>query len=211
MKSTFTFFFLLSLSVNFFAQTQIKGIVSDDLGVLAGANIIIKNTNTGVVSDLDGNYKIDAKETDTLSISYLGYDTKDVSVGNKKNIKTVLNGNIQLDAIEVIAYGSHICKISCGGMIRYVNYKNFKSNIITESLSPNPSKNGFFNLDLLKRYKEIEIKISNISGQTVKSISHQNVNRTVDINLTEYPTGMYIINIIADGKHLTSKKAIIGG
>ncbi|MEP5339217.1 MAG: carboxypeptidase-like regulatory domain-containing protein [Algibacter sp.] len=212
MKSTITFCFLLSLSINLFAQTNIKGFVSDDISALAGANIIIKNTSIGVVSDYDGNYEIDAKQTDTLSISYLGYKTVDVLVENQKKINTVLNGNIELDAVEIVAYLSYRCRmLSCGMCISYVTCKNFKSNIITESLYPNPSKDGRFNLNLLKPYKKVEIQISSMSAQTIKTINHQNVNKNVDINLSQYPTGMYIINIIADGKHLPSKKAIIGG
>ena len=183
MKSTITFFFLLSVSINLFGQTAVKGFVSDDLGALSGVNIIIKNTRIGVVSDLDGNYEIEAKKTDTLSISYLGYETIDILVRNKKNIKTVLSGNIALDAVEVIAYctvkRTHtiscgwytVCETECTSVESKRINKNFKSNMISEFLYPNPSKNGRFNLNLLKPYKNVEIQISNMSGQTVKNIS----------------------------------------
>lgn len=212
MKSTITLLFSLSLSINLLGQTRIKGTVFDDLGALAGANIIIKNTNIGAVSDLDGYYEIEAKENDTLSISYLGYETVDVLVKNKKNVKTVLSGDIALEAVNIVAYESYKCssRICCTSVIRYVTNKTFKSDIISESLFPNPSKNGVFNLNLLGAYGQVEIQISNISGQRIKTITYQNINNVAAINLSQYPTGMYIVNIIADGKHLASKKAIIG-
>lgn len=182
------------------------------IGLLSGANIIIKNSNIGTISDIDGTYEIVTKQTDTLSISYLGYDTKDVLVANQSSIKTVLGGVVSLGEVEIMAYGSgKRCCVLCCGMVRNISGNNFKSNIITESLYPNPSREGRFKLRLLQDYKKVQIQISNMSGQTVKLINHQNINKNLDINLSEYPTGMYIVNIIADGKRLPAKKAIIGG
>ena len=56
---TFLRTFVLLFCVASFAQTTVKGTVSDDSGMpLAGANIIIDGTTTGVVTDFDGNFSI---------------------------------------------------------------------------------------------------------------------------------------------------------
>jgi len=155
------------MSYTFYGQTKIKGFISDEIGPLPRANIIIKNTKTGTVSNMDGYYEIDAKVNDTLSISYLGYNTQDILVNSQKNINTLLKGDIALDEVEIIAYGSISCRtIYCGGVFRKItdNSKNFKSDLITQSLYPNPSKDGRFQLNLLDSYKNVEIEIINMSG-----------------------------------------------
>ena len=67
-----------------------------------------------------------------------------------------------------------------------------------------------FKLNFLKPYKHVQIQINNISGQQIKASSYQDVNKEVRIDLSQYPAGIYIINIIADGKRLSPKKAIRG-
>ena len=162
MKTIIILFFILSIPCFVLGQTTIRGVVSDEIGPLSEANIIIKNTNIGVVTDFEGAYEINAKTTDTLSISYLGYETKEVLVGNKKRINTFLSGDIKLDEVILHAYGN--CKKTycitcrCGVTMTQITSKNFKSNLITPTLYPNPSKEGRFKLTLLDDYKNIQIQ-----------------------------------------------------
>ena len=51
---------------------------------LIGASVLIKGTTSGVVTDFDGNYSIDAEPTSVLIVSYTGYGTREVPVeGNR--------------------------------------------------------------------------------------------------------------------------------
>lgn len=60
-----------------------KGNVTDDTGLpLPGANIIIKGTSKGTQTDFDGNYEIVTKPHDVLILSYVGFETKEITVSN---------------------------------------------------------------------------------------------------------------------------------
>ncbi len=213
-KITLLLFFLnITLQTN--AQKTITGYVYDDIGALAGANIIIKDSTKGTVADLEGNFEIEAKENDTLLVSYLGYNTKEVKVGKQKGTKIKLAGNIALDEVTVVSYG--VTRFSCHTNC-YLTSKTVgdsiglkKSNIITESLYPNPSREGRFKLNLLKAYKLVIIQVANMAGRIVQARNYNNINNNkVLIDLSNQPKGMYIINIVADGQQLDAKKAIKG-
>lgn len=64
-------------------KITVTGNVSDATGPLVGATIKIKGTSTGVVADIDGNFKISAGPNDVLEVSYIGYITQDVKINNK--------------------------------------------------------------------------------------------------------------------------------
>ena len=71
---------LLLLCVPIFAQSQVRvtGKVIDNLGEpMIGVSILEKGTTNGVVTDLDGNYSLNAKEGGTLVFSYVGYITQE--------------------------------------------------------------------------------------------------------------------------------------
>lgn len=74
----------------------ISGIISDDSGPLPGANIVIKNTIRQVNSDVDGYFEIEAKEGETMIISFSGYESTTLPI--TKNI----NNEISIQLIESI-------------------------------------------------------------------------------------------------------------
>jgi len=84
---------------------RISGVVSDELGPIAGANVVIKETQSGVSTDFDGNYSIDAKRGDVLVFSYIGTETTEIMVGEgptyNVNLKTMIQS---LDQVVVTAY-----------------------------------------------------------------------------------------------------------
>ena len=101
-----TIIFLTSF-LSSFAQTTIEGVVNDVKGLpLPGANVIIKGTKNGVLTDFDGIFKIKAKIGDVLIISSLGFDKKEIKIqGN--SIKIVLGElNEALNEVVVVGYGS---------------------------------------------------------------------------------------------------------
>ncbi|SFD21733.1 carboxypeptidase-like regulatory domain-containing protein [Algibacter pectinivorans] len=75
MKTIYFYLFLLCTSLTF-AQQQVSGTVKDASGVpLPGVNITETGTTNGTTSDFDGNYKITLKSSNTLTFSYVGYNT----------------------------------------------------------------------------------------------------------------------------------------
>ncbi len=91
------------------SQNIITGTVSDENSMpLPGANVLVKGTSTGAVSDFDGNYtiNIDGNAT-TLVFSYLGYKTEEVEINGRKTIDHVFEPDASaLDAIVVVGYGT---------------------------------------------------------------------------------------------------------
>ncbi len=86
---------------------KVTGRVSDSEGTLIGATIMEKGTTNGVVTDFDGNFSINVNPGATLVISYVGYVSQEVVVGNRSNINVVLEaegGN--LNEVVVIGYGT---------------------------------------------------------------------------------------------------------
>ncbi|MDC3133030.1 TonB-dependent receptor [Flavobacteriaceae bacterium] len=82
---------------------DVKGVVSSSEVALSGVNILVKGTNLGVSSDLDGNYSIkNLSENAVLVFSYLGYKTKEVNVSGRNKINIILEEDAsQLDEILV--------------------------------------------------------------------------------------------------------------
>ena len=88
-------------------QQTITGSVSDEDGApLPGASIVEVGTNNGVVADFDGNFSITVGDDASLSVSFLGYLTQVVAVGNNTSIDVVLSEGGQLDEVVVTGYGS---------------------------------------------------------------------------------------------------------
>jgi TonB-linked SusC/RagA family outer membrane protein len=88
-------------------QQTITGSVSDEDGApLPGASIVEVGTNNGVVADFDGNFSISVGDDASLSVSFLGYLTQVVAVGNNTSIDVVLSEGGQLDEVVVTGFGS---------------------------------------------------------------------------------------------------------
>ncbi|WP_396600652.1 SusC/RagA family TonB-linked outer membrane protein [Algibacter sp. R77976] len=87
------------------AQT-VSGTVTADGQPLPGATVIVKGTPTGTTTDFDGNFTINAGAQNTLSISYIGYSTKEILVGNQTRINVSLEEDNKLDEVVIIGYGT---------------------------------------------------------------------------------------------------------
>ena len=87
----------------------VKGRVVDTLNEgIPGANIMIKGTTTGTITDFDGNYAIEVPgKQSVLVFSFIGYTTKEVPVKNQKEINVTLEDDSQaLEEVVVVAYGT---------------------------------------------------------------------------------------------------------
>lgn len=100
------FFFIAYSSAQ---NISVSGVVQDNTGMpIPGANIIIEGTMTGTTSDFDGNFTL--KEVgigDTISISYVGYITKDIVITSSAALTIQLDEDIsQLEEVVVVGYGT---------------------------------------------------------------------------------------------------------
>ena len=90
-----------------FAQSQISGTVtsSEDGAPVIGASVKIAGTKTGTVTDVDGNFSLNAPAGAKLEITYIGMNSQTVKAGT--NLKIVLNPDDKtLDEVVVVAYGT---------------------------------------------------------------------------------------------------------
>jgi TonB-dependent starch-binding outer membrane protein SusC len=90
-------------------KIHLKGVVRDDKGnAAANASISVKNVKTGVSTDASGEFAIDVpNEKSVLVVSYLGYQTQEIIVGNRTNIIVSLMISLsQLNDVVVVGYGT---------------------------------------------------------------------------------------------------------
>lgn len=88
-------------------HAQVTGTVVDaNKEPLIGASIMVPGTNTGTVSDIDGNFTLRVEPGKTLRISYVGYKTQDVKATSKPMTIILQEDNALLDEVVVVGYGS---------------------------------------------------------------------------------------------------------
>ena len=101
--------FLLIISAPLFGQNiQIRGQITGETGEpIPGASVLVKGTTIGTAADLDGQYTLSVAGNSILVFSFIGYEAKEVSVGNQ----TVINVSLQptlsdLEEVVVVGYGT---------------------------------------------------------------------------------------------------------
>ena len=88
------------------AQNTISGTIRDANGPLPGANVIEVGTNNGVSTDFDGNFEISVSDGASLEISYTGYFTQTIEVGNQSSFDILMEEDTeQLDEVVVTSLG----------------------------------------------------------------------------------------------------------
>lgn len=89
-------------------KKKISGIVTDPDGIpVIGANVVIKGTTVGTVTDLDGKFSLDAANNDILSFSYIGYAEQEIEVGNRTLFNVKLAEDYKaLEEVVVVGYGT---------------------------------------------------------------------------------------------------------
>lgn len=107
-KEKLMFLLLFMVVGNLFAQTvKVSGTVksSEDGLPVIGASVLLKDTNRGVITDIDGNYSIDVPGPGSvLAFSYIGHEKVEETVGNRTTINVTLNSSAN-DLGEVIVTG----------------------------------------------------------------------------------------------------------
>ncbi|EDP97740.1 carboxypeptidase-like regulatory domain-containing protein [Kordia algicida OT-1] len=209
MRTKLLFTLLFSISICCFAQKRtLTGTVYDEeKNVLANANVLVKNSKKGTITNENGQFTIDIDGMTVLEISYLGFETKEVIISKEKEVSIILENNFEaLDTTVVIAYGNNR-KISCGFSCKVI-YTTEKYVPAQTTLFPNPSASGIFQLQLESDFTNLALDVYNMNGQLVQSKTYSKLSKIPQIDLSKQPKGMYLIRIVADGLPLETKKAI---
>jgi len=109
-KSLFLLFLIgiLSITTANAQSSSISGVIKDAQGEpIIGASVLVKGSTTGTVTDLDGNFQINANQGNTLVISYIGYKPQEIIVQNQNFLNITLQDDTELlSEVVVIGYGS---------------------------------------------------------------------------------------------------------
>ena len=98
--------FLLIMADVHAQNVRVTGVVSDTQGPLIGVNVRVKDSATGVITDINGKYSLEVPSNSTLVFSYIGYLNQEHKVGNKGVINVVMvEDTKQLEEVVVVGYG----------------------------------------------------------------------------------------------------------
>jgi TonB-linked SusC/RagA family outer membrane protein len=110
MKTKLVFFlFLCSFTAMYSQQLQITGTVisSEDNLPIVGANVLIVGKSAGTTTDFDGNYQLSVNPGDQIAYSYLGFETKTITITDQQKINVNLEvDTATLDEVVVVGYGT---------------------------------------------------------------------------------------------------------
>ena len=98
---------------------KVTGHIVDADGPVIGASVVEKgNPKNGTVTDLDGNFTLNVKPGATLVVSYIGYKTQEVAVGNKSDFAITLKTDDKtLEDVVVVGYGVQKKKLVTGATV----------------------------------------------------------------------------------------------
>jgi len=135
LRSIFLFYFFIAVStVSAQNSNKIYGIVSESSGTpMIGVSVTVKGTNIGTITDLNGNYQINASSNATLVYSFIGYKVKAVEVAGKSKINVSMEeDNKLLDEVVVVGYGIQK-KSSVTGAISQMKSEDVNNRSITNA------------------------------------------------------------------------------
>jgi TonB-linked SusC/RagA family outer membrane protein len=110
------------------SQGEIKGVVRDESGeTLPGVNVLIKGTSTGTITDVNGDFVLNADNNAILVFSFVGYINKEVPVGDQTQIEVVLLSDTKaLDEVVVVGYGT-MKRSSLTGSVSTIHAKKIET------------------------------------------------------------------------------------
>lgn len=123
----------LLMCLHAFAQNPIKGVLRTQAGApLSGATVTIKGTGTSVMSDQNGEFSINAAPGRALIISYVGYQTQEITINSQTTLNITLQAASTQDLSEVVVIGYGTQRRSdLTGSIASVTSENFQKGQIT--------------------------------------------------------------------------------
>lgn len=119
-KQLFTLLAALLLSFASYAQSTVSGVVRSegDNETIPGVSVLVKGTTRGTVTDLDGKFQVEAAAGEVLSVSYIGYATKEITIqgGQTQYDVTLASSMSDLSEVVVVGYGSQLKKEITGAV-----------------------------------------------------------------------------------------------
>ncbi|CAM3846207.1 SusC/RagA family TonB-linked outer membrane protein [Flavobacterium cucumis] len=111
MRSKFKWIFTLlvafTMQFSFAQEKTVTGVVSDELGPIAGANVIVEGTTRGTTTDFDGKFTIKTRQGEVLIVSYTGKKTTKLTVGASNSYSVSLQDDVVVGKeVVVVGYGS---------------------------------------------------------------------------------------------------------
>jgi TonB-linked SusC/RagA family outer membrane protein len=180
-KSILILFGFLLFAFSTYAQKTVRGKVVDaaDGNAIPGVSILVKGTSAGTNTQTDGSFILSVPENGTtLVVKYIGYETKEVTIGNATNINISLVSTTQdLEGVMIVAYGT-AKRSTYTGSAAVVNAEKIKE-------MPNTS----FQNSLVGRVAGVQVTAS--SGQAGSTPSIR-IRGTGSINASNEP--LYVID-----------------
>ena len=133
LKALLTLLVGLFLSIGAFAQQiAVKGHVKDTTGEpVIGANVLVKGTTNGTITDFDGNFMLNVPQDAILSVSFVGYKSAEVKAASTVMV-TLEDDSQVLDAVVVIGYGS-VKKNDMTGSVTAIKPDKLNKGLITNA------------------------------------------------------------------------------
>ena len=101
------------------ATKKITGTVVDAMGPVIGASVVEKGTTNGTVTDFDGNFSLNVNPGATIVVSFIGFETQEIRVGNQSNFNiTMRDDNAVLEEVVVVGYGTQKKKLVTGATVQ---------------------------------------------------------------------------------------------
>ncbi len=118
------------------AQTRkISGVVLDDMGPVIGANVSVKGTSSGTITDLDGRFALEVPEDGILVVSFIGYSSREIPVKGRTDFTVKLSEDTEmLDEVVVVGYGVQK-KVNLSGSVSAIDGEQIASKPSTDVLS----------------------------------------------------------------------------
>ena len=100
---------------------------------MIGVNVLVKGTTNGTITDFDGKFAIsDVKNSDVLTITYVGYVQQSIPVGNQTTFNIILKEDTEtLDEVVVIGYGT-VKKRDLTGSVASVSNETLTANPVSD-------------------------------------------------------------------------------
>jgi len=121
-----------------YGQTNVTGKVTDSKGeTLIGVNVIIKGTQQGTITDINGNFTLSVPSANsTLEFSYIGYKSQDIALNGRTTINVTLEEDTQaLEEVVVVGYGTQK-KVNLTGSVQNVSSDDIvKRNVSNTSIA----------------------------------------------------------------------------
>ena len=115
-------------------RKRVSGVIVDNQGIpVIGANVVEKGTANGTITDIDGKFTLEVSGNATLQVSYIGYNTQELSVSGKTDFSIKLGEDTQaLDEVVVVGYGTQK-KVNLSGAVQSISSQDLTKRNLSSS------------------------------------------------------------------------------